>query len=633
MTNVSHRARLARIFSYIVCLLLIASLCACGGKRGQNSETQEAQPKPTAASVTTQEILARSKAQTYFTADETPANDLQAETRTQFDGYLQKILNGYVSNIGYFNVHYTMRHPEDYGLTDLEMTFGSLGPANNVGLAAQDTLAELRSYNYEDLSRKQRLTYDILEFALLSQIEMEPFEYYEEPLNTAGGVHSMLPIYFAEYTFTRAQDVEDYLTLMQAIPAFFDDVLAYEQKRVELGIFMSKETLDTVIRQIREHISGEPADFYLNETFAEMLAEAGCFSESEIADYTARHKDALENSFFPAYDRLISALDGMRSSCNDIGGAVNMPNGEAYIAALCKSYLATDKTLAQIKEALEASNTTLRVQLQTLSSLNPEASMATLTFKQPTDNPAGIVAHLIDYFSDIFPSLGGRKYTIHDVPKGMEGSVSPAFYILPALDDYEVHNNIYINNGSIANNGLFTTLAHEGYPGHMLQGTYFASTAPHPIRVLLSFLTYQEGWASYVERLSFEAIDGVDSTTAKMLAINSRMSLNMLALVDLGLNYEGWTYKEYCDYMAIHFGLSASNNAEQLQEFYLNMTTSPFSYLPYSFGLIEVESILDGQKELVGDDFELYQFHDAFLNIGPAPMHLVDKYMKEIFTK
>ncbi|MBR5347751.1 MAG: DUF885 domain-containing protein [Lachnospiraceae bacterium] len=631
MTNVSHRALFARMISLIMCLLLTASLCACGGKRGPNSETPGTSSGTTAAPVSTQDILARSKAHAYFTADEIPENDDQKSTRDKFDVFLQKALLGYASEVGLVNVHYSMRRPEDYGLTGHDLSFGLLGASNSISLSARDTLDELRSYNYEDLSRKQRLTYDILDYSLRAQIEMEPFEYYSEPLNTAGGIHAMLPIYFAEYTFTRAQDVEDYLALMQAVPAFFDSVLSYEQKRIELGIFMSKDALDTVIEQARDNISGEPGDFYLNETFAEMLTDAGCFSETEIADYTTRHKAALENSFFPAYDRLISALDGMRSSCNDIGGAVNMPNGEAYIVALCKSYLATDKTLAQIKEALETSNTTLRVQLQTLSALDPGASMATLSFKQPTEDPAGIVAHLIDYYSDLFPSLGGRKYSIHDVPKGMEGSVSPAFYILPALDDYETHNNIYINNGSIANNGLFTTLAHEGYPGHMLQGTYFASTEPYPVRVLLTFLPYAEGWASYVERLSFEAIDGVTSTTAKMLAVNSRMSLNMLALVDLGLNYEGWTYKEYCDYMALHFGLSISKDAVRLQEFYLNMTTSPFSYLPYSFGLIELESILDEQKELAGDDFDLYQFHDAFLNIGPAPLHLVEKYMKKIF--
>ena len=72
MTYVSHRARFARMISLIMCLLLTASLCACGGKRGQNSDTPETSPETTAAPVSTKDILARSKAQAYFTADEIP---------------------------------------------------------------------------------------------------------------------------------------------------------------------------------------------------------------------------------------------------------------------------------------------------------------------------------------------------------------------------------------------------------------------------------------------------------------------------------------------------------------------------------------------------------------------------------
>ncbi|MBO7514681.1 MAG: DUF885 family protein, partial [Lachnospiraceae bacterium] len=382
----------------------------------------------------------------------------------------------------------------------------------------------------------------------------------------------------------------------------------------------------------REILNSDTEAFYLNETFADMLSGADCFSEAEIAAYTMRHKAALKEAFFPAYDRLISALDGMRSSCKDIGGAVHMPQGEAYIAAFCKYYLATETPLSVIKAAIESSNNSLHTKLQALATLNPEAASKAMSYKQPSTDPSGIVAHLIDYYADLFPSLGECTYRIHYVPKGMEGSVSPAFFIIPALDDYKNNNKIYINNGSVGNNGLFTTLAHEGYPGHMLQGTYYAATKPYPLRSLLSFLPYSEGWATYVEHLSFNAIDGLDSTTVKILAINSQMSLNALALVDLGLNYDGWSYKEYTDYMTINFNLKPSTDAEQLQQIYLTMTSSPFTYLPYAFGSLEVERIITEQSDLLGSD-ALYQIHDAFLNIGPAPLHVVKKYMNQILAQ
>ena len=50
---------------------------------------------------------------------------------------------------------------------------------------------------------------------------------------------------------------------------------------------------------------------------------------------------------------------------------------------------------------------------------------------------------------------------------------------------------------------LFTTLAHEGYPGHLYQTTYYANTNPDPLRNLLNFSGYVEGWATYAEMCSY----------------------------------------------------------------------------------------------------------------------------------
>jgi uncharacterized protein (DUF885 family) len=577
-------------------------------------------------------MLARSRAQVYFTSEETSYTDRQKQTQAAFDDFLATCFTEYVNRAGRLNIHFLLHRPEEYGITEVKNIFGPFSSVASTYLDPEETLKELSEFTYEDLTRRQRLVFDILNFSLHADADLEPYAYYAEPLYTSGGLHSMLPIYFAEYTFTRSSDAEDYLALMESLPALMDDIIAHEQKRADLGIFMGKDALDTVIEQARAVLESAPEDFYLNETFDEMLQEAGCFSNEEITAYKARHLTALKEYFFPAYDKLVSALDGMRSSCKDIGGAVHLPDGEAYIAAYSKAYLATDMSLADIKAALEASNSNLQAKLSALSAISPGTALSAISYKQPSEDPAGIVSHLIDYYAERFPSLNGCTYQIHYVPKGMEGSVSPAFYIVPALDDYKNHNNIYINNGSIDNNGLFTTLAHEGYPGHMLQGTYYAATDPAGIRSALLYLTYAEGWAAYVERLSFEAIDGIDSTLVKFLAINSQLSLNMLALVDLGLNYTGWSFKEYSDFMALNFGITASSNPELLSQFYQNMTTLPFSYLPYALGYLEVDRLKTEQEEFLGDRFDEYQFHDAFLNIGPAPLAIVEKYMKEIFN-
>ena len=68
----------------------------------------------------------------------------------------------------------------------------------------------------------------------------------------------------------------------------------------------------------------------------------------------------------------------------------------------------------------------------------------------------------------------------------MEAHLSPAFYMIPALDDTE-ENVIYVNQAQMGNKlTLYTTLAHEGYPGHLYQTVYYASTKPDPLRSIFN---------------------------------------------------------------------------------------------------------------------------------------------------
>ena len=50
---------------------------------------------------------------------------------------------------------------------------------------------------------------------------------------------------------------------------------------------------------------------------------------------------------------------------------------------------------------------------------------------------------------------------------------------------------------------LFTTLAHEGYPGHLYQTIFYESTDPDPVRSIFNFGGYVEGWATYAEMCSY----------------------------------------------------------------------------------------------------------------------------------
>lgn len=96
--------------------------------------------------------------------------------------------------------------------------------------------------------------------------------------------------------------------------------------------------------------------------------------------------------------------------------------------------------------------------------------------------------------TDTFPEIPDVDFQVKYVPESMQDYLSPAFYMIPAIDNL-TENVIYINNGQTASGlNLYTTLAHEGYPGHLYQTVYFSASEPDPIRSILDFGGYVEGW-------------------------------------------------------------------------------------------------------------------------------------------
>ena len=101
----------------------------------------------------------------------------------------------------------------------------------------------------------------------------------------------------------------------------------------------------------------------------------------------------------------------------------------------------------------------------------------------------------------------------------MEDYLAPAYYITAPIDDYNA-NSIYINAKTDASTmRYFTTLAHEGFPGHLYQTIISYQSGLPAIRSILNYPGYVEGWATYVEMMSYHYA-GLREDAATLLALN-----------------------------------------------------------------------------------------------------------------
>ena len=204
----------------------------------------------------------------------------------------------------------------------------------------------------------------------------------------------------------------------------------------------------------------------------------------------------------------------------------------------------------------------------------------------------------------------------------MEDYLSPAFYIIPAIDNTS-ENVIYINNGHITDNlSLFTTLAHEGYPGHLYQNVYYASLHPDPIRCVLNYGGYTEGWATYSEMISYY-FSTLTKEQATLFQRNSSVILGLYALADMGIHYDGWKLAD----AAAFFHTYGITDDATIEDIYDLIIADPANYLKYYIGYLEFLELKKNAVNKWGDNFSQMRFHKAVLDVGPASFDVIQKYV------
>lgn len=538
-----------------------------------------------------------------------------------FDELTETIFRDIVSS-NTINLHFTIAHPENYGITDREVTLGNYGSDffTSECKKAEDWMDALYKIDYNLLSPKQQLTYDILEDALDSETAAGEYMYFFEDLSPLTGYQAQLPILMANYTFRNKSDIETYLLLLAEFDDFFTVIMDFQKTKSEQGYFMPDFMADDVIEQC-ESFTENPENNWLVETFNSRIGEADWLTESEKSKYCEENLKLVTEDITKAYGIIIDGLKSLKGTATNEAGLCYYPDGKEYYAHLVRSATGSAKT---VKELQTLTETYIKDSLQEIYSnmINDPGLVDSLdTFTFSCSEPSKILEHLKLNIASDFPALPETSCEICTVHESLEDSLSPAFFIVPPIDAAR-DNVIYINN-HYSNSNLFTTLAHEGYPGHLYQNVYAASLNLPAIRNLLSYPGYTEGWATYVEYYSYK-LDNIEENVAQTLALNDSATLGLYAYLDMGIHYDGWLYEDVLEYLKV-FGFTSEEIARDIYEAILE---NPANYLSYFIGYLEITELKKTASEKLGENFDLKKFHTFLLDMGPAPYDIIADYME-----
>ena len=531
-------------------------------------------------------------------------------------------------------LHYTLKDPSAYDIAQAPVTYGSFS-TNTTGMMAslENSLSALSHYHYEDLTDENKLTYDILKSYLQTAQKGAPYLLYEEPLGEITGIQAQLPVLLAEYPFHDIKDVDTYLSLLSCTSDYFNSLISFEKEKADSGLFIPDSTVDAVVDQCSSFVDMKDSN-YLLTTFEERLSKIPGLSSTVKRDYQKKNQEMIANAVVPAYESLIDALLELRGSGKNEKGVCYLPNGKEYYSYVVERDTGSPRSVSEIKKLIHDQISSDLLSIQTLLSKDPELASRPVSAEAPPDKsdiflqnqidrnqPEQILTLLEQKSSAAFPAPPDVTAQVKYVPNAMEPYLSPAFYMIPAIDD-QSENVIYINQSrNVDTLKLFTTLAHEGYPGHLYQTTYFAEKNTEPLRSIFNFSGYVEGWATYAEMCSYY-LSPLPKDQAALFQKNGSLTLGLYAAADIGIHYDGWSVSDTVRFFS-DYGIK---DTDAIQEIYNLILSDPGNYLKYYVGYLEFMELKKKAMKIDGDEFSQKNFHRAVLDVGPAPFDIVSKY-------
>lgn len=530
-----------------------------------------------------------------------------------FDSFTMEIFRRELSG-NTLSLHYTLADPASFGIVQSKVSLGTLpsSPDPESLTAIQNLQIRLEAFSENGLTPEEQRTADLLSWWLTGQAALYDYYYFQEPLGPTLGIQAQLPILLSEYVFRNEQDIQNYLSLLEQIPAYFSEITNFEQKKADAGLLMNAESLQKVITQCSE-FSSDIENHFLAASFQERISECDFLSSDKQILYEIQNRKQLTASVFPAYEQLSRSLQALLPKCSDA------PVGTSYFQWLLTYEIGTGRTISEIRDLLEEQiatdyETILEAVQNGVDLLHPVSEQS--LFDTDAD-PETILHRLALEITLDFPDVPDISWQVKDVPASLSSTLSPAFYLTPPIDAPQ-ENVIYINPSFEPDTKeLITTLAHEGYPGHLYQNT-FESALP-PIRSLFYIGGYTEGWGLYSELYAYDFLGYSEETAAALKALSS-LNYAICSVLDLEVHASGWTEEDCRSYLA-SFGVS---NPEQAHSLYLAILEEPANYLKYYLGYLEICKLKESAFAL-SPDLSLMEFHRWFLEEGPMPFSLLQQ--------
>lgn len=514
----------------------------------------------------------------------------------------------------YTTLHFSLRDYQKYGIEKPDVNIGDASwddYEDNVE-DCDEYLKKLQSFDYDSLSETEQKDYRTIAFYLERNKELNSYPYFDWAFNSAEGVIDNLLTTFTEFVFYEKEDIDDYLATLASVPAYLDQCLENTKKQAAKGYFLTDAMLKATEDAIEKFVDKKD-DNELIKIFDENIDAFDGLSAEEKEAYKKKNREIVLNAYIPSYEKVAEELQKLKGSRKADYNVSSLDGGSEYYAALARYKTSIDADVETILDICTQYIEKSVDELYDIMQNHSEVTEETLDFDSAEDVLSYLEGHL-----DAFPVLDKVYYDVQYLDPSVANDSIVAYYLSPPVDDMR-DNVIKINGDNVSDVlDLYTTLAHEGFPGHLYQTNYYIQQQPSLLRTQLTMMGYQEGWGMFAEGQALH-VSGLSEYASEYQKINIELNYVLSAAVDLGVNGLGWSTKDVSKYLD-RLDLNSSI-AKDLYDF---ATLQPGTILPYGVGVAMFELLENKAKNALGNDFDQKAFNEVLLNDGNRPFEVVE---------
>ena len=474
-----------------------------------------------------------------------------------------------------------------------------------------------------DIGSRDWVSYGILRESLESAVGLRVCR---DPLwqaSDATGWHRDLPFLFDIQPVDTEPHRQQTLERLSAVDHFIDTEIANLRTGLDMGYSSPRVTVEAVPGQVRSLIAEDsiflsPAIRSGDEVFAaavgdiyrqEIIPAINRFADFIETVYLGQARDELAVTANPygidCYPARVRSFVTIQPSADEIHtvGLEQIENISAEMRVTIDEHFGGESIADFMRRINDDPEFTFEAEADVLQySIDGLDTAKNAMVKAFGTLPIADV--LVKPYPDFAASGSGEYHS------SSEDGTRPGIFYIAVIDPQ-----------ARSRSNQLSTLYHETYPGHHLQGAIALELGDkvHPIARYLWNSGYGEGWALYAERLAAEL--DLYATPLDYMGLYSDQGARAARLViDSGIHTKGWTRQQAVDYMMANTGWAPVDIQNEINRY----IAWPGQATSYMLGMLEIRRLRNLAENELGETFDMRAFHDRVVGFGSMTLPMLE---------